>query len=428
MKLLKILATVFLVGCAGSLVRADSWTNTGSLNIARASHTATLLANGMVLVAGGTGTNGSPTNSAELYDPTSGTWTTTGSMNYARYLHTATLLTNGKVLVAGGETNGSLASAELYDPVAGTWTITGSMSYARYFHTATLLSNGIVLVAGGYANGNYLASAELYDPANGTWTNTGSLNSGRYRHMMTLLPNGTVLVAGGYGLTGYPSKAELYDPINGTWSYTGAMRASCESATATLLPNGQVLVAGGLNSSALTTSELYNPVNNTWTNTGSMNTRRYLHTATLLPNGKVLVAGGYNGGIPISGTTSAEVYDPGSGLWTTTASLNTGRYSHTATLLTNGLVLVAGGTGSGGSGMATISAELYEVSSAPLSIGFSSNMVTVWWQSAPGWVLQQNGDLTNPTGWSASGGVTNTNGTNFLNLPNPSNNLFFRLH
>ena len=109
-----------------------------------------------------------------------------------RNQHTATLLANGKVLVAGGGDN--LATAELYDPATGTWTFTGSLNAGRGAHTAALLSDGKVLVAGG---GDNLATAELYDPATGTWTFTGSLNAGRYLHTSTLLTNGRVLIAGG---------------------------------------------------------------------------------------------------------------------------------------------------------------------------------------------------------------------------------------
>src|SRR6266550_3634306 len=127
------------------------------------------------------------------------TFDNTGSLNTARDNHTATLLPNGKVLVAGGAGNISnfLNSAELYDPASGSWTATGSLNTARYSHTATLLPNGKVLVAGGF-NGSFLTSAELYDPASGSWTATGSLNTGRDFHTATLLPNGKVLVAGGF--------------------------------------------------------------------------------------------------------------------------------------------------------------------------------------------------------------------------------------
>ena len=145
---------------------------------------------------------------------TPGEWNYTGSLETARFRHTATLLSDGRVLVAGGGAgqNGPLASAELYDPATGIFSDTASLNSARDSHTATLLPDGKVLVAGGFDASGYLASAELYDPATGTWLATGSFKPGRAYHTATLLPNGMVLVAGG-GLHGLPlASAELYDP------------------------------------------------------------------------------------------------------------------------------------------------------------------------------------------------------------------------
>jgi N-acetylneuraminic acid mutarotase len=209
------------------------------------------------------------------------------------------------VLVAGGFDTGldPVGSAELYDPATGSWTLTGSLNTARYFHTATLLPNGMVLVAGGLACCTFIsASAELYDPTSGTWTPTGSLNIARDSHTAILLPNGMVLVAGGFDSTSNASaSAELYDPASGTWTSAGNLNNARVYHTATFLPNGMVLVAGGRDgpsftpSDILSSAELYDPASGSWTVTGSLNAVRAYHMATLLPNGMVLVAGGVSG-------------------------------------------------------------------------------------------------------------------------------------
>jgi hypothetical protein len=186
------------------------------------------------------------------------------------------------------------------------------MKQPRGLFTATLLPNGKVLVAGGFKlNHGELSSAELYDPATGKWTYTGSLVEPRELHTATLLPNGQVLVTGGYNLpNGSLASAELYNPVRGTWTATGSMTVVRFSHTATLLPDGKVLAAGGYGEGGvgdiLASAELYDPVTGTFTRTGDMNDARAVYTATLLTTGDVLVAGGYPG--PLA---SAELYDPG---------------------------------------------------------------------------------------------------------------------
>ncbi|MGH9840109.1 MAG: kelch repeat-containing protein, partial [Blastocatellia bacterium] len=284
----------------------------------RGGHTATLLANGQVLVAGGYNPPFGDEffSSAELYDPATGTWSYTGNLNSAVGSHTATLLANGKVLVVGGCCGpANNKKAELYDPATGTWSLTSNLNTERFAHTATLLPSGKVLVAGSntYTAAGPSDSAELYDPATGTWSSTGNLNTARGGHTATLLANGQVLVAGGRNLT---TSAELYDPATGTWSVTGSLNTAREICIATLLANGQVLVGpgGGPDKSA----ELYDPATRIWSGTANTNTAHGIHTATLLPNGKVLVVGS---------SDSVELFDLGLTQSGTVASVSAASFS-----------------------------------------------------------------------------------------------------
>ena len=313
----------------------------GSLCSAHAVHTATLLASGTVLVAGGVD-QATTLAWAELYSPATNTWTTTAKMNDRRTHHTATLLPSGKVLVVGGQydvnpASHDLASAEIYEPATNTWSRTPDLAAAHVYHTATLLKSGQVLVAGGYPGG---ASVELYDPAGDAWSSLPDMNTDRYSHTATLLAAGKVLVAGGWGSGGAGTTAEVYDPGVKTWTMiTKPHRAG---HTATLLTSGRVLLVGGGDSmgAATATAEVYDPVSKTFSPAAGMSIARLNHTATLLASGRVLVAGGLGCG----GTcATAEVYDPVTNTWATVARMSTERAYHTATLLACGKVLVAGG-------------------------------------------------------------------------------------
>ena len=227
--------------------------------------------------------------------------------------------------------------------IQGQWTGTSAMQSTREFHAQALLANGMVLSVGGVDNTNtLLSSAELYSASSGKWTLTGNMTAAREIFPAVVLKNGKVLVVGGLGASGVVlATAELYNPATGKWSSAGSLAMPRYSHTATLLPSGKVLVTGGCTTGSCSgdtaVSELYNPAPNKWTTTGSLNTARYSHTAVLLKTGKVLAIGGGPGLI------SCELYNPATGSWSAAASTSFGRYQSASTLLADGRVLATGG-------------------------------------------------------------------------------------
>ena len=344
-------------------VTTDRWTAAPQMPTERvAGHTATLLANGRLLVAGGVKSAGVGTAAADLFDPASATWTPAAPMNVVRSSHAATLLADGRVLVTGGSTVSSAASqgyvnnasAEIYDPVANTWTATPPMSVARSHHTATLLPDGKVLVVGG-ENLQYLveASAEIYDPATDTWSAPRAQPvAPRSQHTATLLPSGLVLIAGGFdiasGLLTPTAAAELYDPVlhttttNGVTTVTGGqdftatapMAVTHYGHSATRLADGRVVVVGG----NTTQTEIYDPASAAWTTQGATGATHTGHGAALLADGRVLVVGGTQFALP-----DAELFDPAAGTWTAAAPTLVLRSHPTATLMPDGSVMTCGG-------------------------------------------------------------------------------------
>lgn len=379
-----------------------TFTPTGNMTTARVGHTATVLADGTVLVAGGQTVELAPTpatpgaivfitySSAERYDPSTGTFQATGSMGTTRAWHTATLLPDGRVLIAGGvevtyvETTHSAtyairSTAELYDPGSGRFIPTGEMTTARFGATATLLNDGRVLIASG-------GSAEIYDPSTGIFTATGSMNL-PYVDTATLLSSGKVLVTRGNpeGPSPYVSSAELYDPATGTFAFAGYMNANHTGPTAVLLANGNVLVAGGDvgdGDGPSFVAELYDPAAGSFSLTSGLTVGREGHAATLLSDGSVLFAGGQDFPDPNPThqiTHSAEIYDPTTGVFRATGDMASARYLPSATLLRDGRVLIAGGDDKF-PGTALSSAELYVPSlliPAPVVTGLQFDQMNV---------------------------------------------------
>ena len=357
-------------------VFAKGFTATGSMPTARELHTATLLGDGKVLIAGGLGDAATFLSQALLYDPSKGTFApTTGSMTTFRVSTDAVLLKTGKVLLAGGKgSNLETATAELYDPATQTFAATtGSMATARAYHTATLLNDGTVLVIGGIdaTDSIPVATAELFDPVTETFTPVGNMGAARAFHTATLLPSGKVMIAGGMepGGTGVAT-AELYDPSTKAFAPAGNMTVARTGHTATSLRGGKVLVTGGamgFGGAAGSTAEIFDPGTGNFTATGNMATARSLHTATLRNDGTVLLTGGdtffYNGAQAQS-LSAAELFDPVTGSFSAVSNMTTPREAHTATLLNTGEVLVVGGSngtlGYSATTTVTATAELYQ--------------------------------------------------------------------
>ena len=339
------------------IITKGIFASTGSPSTERPFNYAFLLANGKVLVAN-SGWSGNAT--AELYDYTTGTFSNTGSLNSGnRYQAAAVALSgNHKVLFTGGAYVG--AAAELYDESTGTFTTLPNMRASRYSHTATLLNNGKVFIAGGYGGG-YLSSAELYDPVANTFSSAASMPSLRAFHSSILLNDGTVLIVGGYNSTAYVNTAIIYNPTNNSYSSTSNNMADARGyASLTLLNNGKVLVVGGANQRTGSlqptyTAELYDPSTKTFTSLPNLPSWMYYHTATLQSDGLVLITGGQAsyGGVEIQ---TAILFDPSTNQFITGVTpMTTGRAWHSATLLPNGKTLIVGGY-SGGSAR---TAELY---------------------------------------------------------------------
>jgi hypothetical protein len=301
---------------------------------------------------------------ADLYDPATGAIThVPNSMSTARERHVAIRLDSGKVLIAGGYNNRELQGAELFNPADQTFTATGTkvatnsgpsnlygMISARSDAAGVLMSNGDAFVIGGY-NGIDLQTIDVYNPAKGTFSLFGNrMTIARQNPAATLLKDGTLLITGGYTGSAFLSNAERYDPTTLLFETTpGIMKYPREGHTSTLLSSGKVLITGGCNNAVsgeivcdnfLSTAEIFDPATGLFTATGSMTTARRGHTAVLLPNGKVLLAGGTDGKNTLS---TAELYDPEKGIFTSTGSMGTPRNFHTASMMSNGKVLIAGG-------------------------------------------------------------------------------------
>lgn len=274
----------------------------GSMAEGRNEATATLLLDGRVLLTGSVGQSEGmdgtgPRATAEIYDPATDRWTSTPRMHVRRFAHTATLLEDGRVLVAGGWGGctpdcHALSSAELYDPVSNTWTLTGSMTVPQVRHAAIRLPSGEVFVTG-------FDPPQLYDSKSGTWRPGPLAPRERYFHFMLPLPSGRILVMGGdeRGSDGkIRTTPDFFDPTTGTWSFGEPLDRPRASPYATLLADGRVVLAGGSRwpgGPPVGYMDIFDERTGSWQHGPDLQVARARHRLTTLADGSVLAVGGY---------------------------------------------------------------------------------------------------------------------------------------
>ena len=346
------------------LVEVHAW---GTMIVERARHTATLLRDGTILIAGGFN-NDQYLAEAEIFDPATGTSIQIASMNFPRQDHTATLLNDGRVLVTGGYNNMQLwlSDSEIYNPANDTWTVVPMLATHGVQHTATLMKDGRVLVAGGVDEvGMGTDRVEIFDPHTNSWWGAMPLDSDRASHTAQLLEDGRVLIVGGTGVLGYPEigDALVYNPYANTWIPTGPMMKPRINAQSVRLADGRVLVAGGINledtapgeppKKMSNSTEIYNPQLNAWFAPQELNEARYGHTMVLLQDGRVMVIGGVRDydwyWTENSYVREVELWDPATVVWTIGYQLPVAAAYSASVVLQDGRVWLSGGkTGVGG--------------------------------------------------------------------------------
>lgn len=351
-----------------------TWNSAPSMSRRRNNAAAAALADGRVLVAGGYDRkviqlpnpdqipfcclqiDMIPLATSEIFDPRTRAWSPAGDLGHARYGQAAVTLKGGQVLMLGGEDQSQnppayLASAELFDPSTDKWTAAGDIGRPRSGFTLTPLADGRALLAGGLAADGVtvLRSTLLYDPSQNSWTPGPDMKEARTNHGAARMKDGRVLVSGGIDHIGRIASAEVFDPATATWDETGALHtARSDHATVALL-DGRVLVAGGRGlHGGLADSELFDaraagtpPASRTtagpgtWTTRPAMPSPSYVQDAHLLKDGRVLV-------LPGAGyaSYSAQIYDPGTGAWTTSFTRATDQQFISAVAMADGDVLL----------------------------------------------------------------------------------------
>ncbi|MBT6113971.1 MAG: hypothetical protein HOH03_10210 [Candidatus Marinimicrobia bacterium] len=322
--------------------RTDSWELATSINFERYDHSAILLPDGRVFVAGGVLYNEFPPyiDKCEIYNPYGNSWVLTDDLNYARSNHTSTLLDSEFVLITGGlNENGSLSSTELFFIADNSIIEVDSMNNSRNNHASIKLSNGKILVSGGFFESSFgestIGSCEIFDPLSGQWEITGELNYPRGDHQAILLSNGNVMVVGGHEFWGTPvNTVEFFDPTTELWTEIDGTIFPRPFISLETINENIFLISGG----NIDTCEVFNYVTSTWSEVAPFEfSREYGMKTVKLVNGNVLLTGTRE---------ECEVFSVPNMSWVRVSDMPSVRFNHTLTLLESGKVLLVGGNSS----------------------------------------------------------------------------------
>jgi N-acetylneuraminic acid mutarotase len=363
---------------------AGAWLPAGELQEPRNATSAVPLGSGEVLVVGsdyettwlsacGASTDGS--DSVEIGDPITGKWERTASLSSLRDAPVVVGLPDGRALMTGGAAGESIgwsafSSTYLFDPGTRTWARSGLLNTARTLSGSAVLADGRVLVAGGLfmdrdadEQGRTLDSTEIWDPGTGTWSHSGRLAQGRFQASAVTLADGRVLVVGGpKSRENQPipdMTAEIFDPRSGTWSPAGMLSSPLRGFALVALADGGAIAAGGRDygrvpAPTVSTVERFDPTTNRWTAAADLPSAVLGASGVRLADGRVLLAGGVSDAPFETGLSrEALLFDPSTGSWTDTASMPSGRAGASAVTLSDGSVLLVGGSISGGEPDAT---------------------------------------------------------------------------
>jgi hypothetical protein len=341
---------VIVAVAVASEAQEKAWNALPPLRTPRSNFALTALADGRLLAVGGAGPTGALMTDCEIYDPVARAWTATAPMPMAWPFPELVLLADGRVLLAGL----SAGSPLIFDPSTAAWASAAARSRTTPLNHAVLLADGRVFLMG-----RGVTIAEILDPSTNTWADTSALDADRSDGTLTLLADGRVLVAGGFRLGGTAATTGVvYDPTTDSWTTTGPLVQTRRFHSASRLLDGRVFIAGGGSLvspyPALGSAEIYDPTTNAWTATAGSMVARTDHTATLLSSGQVLLAGG----TPGSGARldTVEAFEPATGLFLPADPLKQARYAHRAATFSDGTPVVAGGVGDFN---ATSNAEVY---------------------------------------------------------------------